>query len=284
MVFDTLSPRLKFVAEKSLTHCKARYGGNGVKIEEGISETIMWRPSFFLKAGKHKIVAVEVEDNLYPESLKGAAHEISHYDFPVSVFQACSLEAYQNDPRHAKVNALRSHGFGIITVDDNGTVVIQQTCVPLAQHISVEVLEREIRELSSPLKVAFRSALDVYHANEGQGLQEAGQIVEAIISSLATQATKKGVITSATLGKALAFQIDDLYAAGTFQNHRAALGGARDYIKEFRNTASHPPKTAKHAAEKIRKCRKGFLDAIAIAVKLKAVASALGYQMKIHVT
>ncbi|CDZ73250.1 Hypothetical protein NGAL_HAMBI2610_48800 [Neorhizobium galegae bv. orientalis] len=284
MAFDTLSARLKVVAERSLNHCKARYGGNGVKIEEGISDTIMWRPSYYLKAGKYKIVAVEVEDNLYPESLKGAAHEISHFDFPVSVFQACTLEAYQNDPKHTKVNFLKSHGFGIITVDDDGNVAIQHTCVPLAQHISPDVLEREIRELSKPLKVAFRTAHEVYHTNEGQGLQEAGQIIEAMISSLATQAEKKGVVTNATLGKGLAFQIDDLYAANTFKDHRAALGGARDFIKEFRNTASHPPKNAKQAAEKIRKCRKGFLDAITIATKLKAVASALGYQVKIHVT
>lgn len=284
MPFDTLSARLKIVAEKSLSHCKARYGGNGVKIEQGISNSIMWRPSYYLKAGKYKIVAVEVEDNLYPESLKGAAHEISHFDFPVSVFQACTLEAYQNDPKHAKVNSLKSHGFGIITVDDDGNVAIQHTCVPLAQHISPEVLEREIRELSKPLKVAFRSAHDVYHTNEGQGLQEAGQIIEAMITSLATQAHKAGVVSAATLTKPLAFQIDDLYAEQAFKDHRAALGGARDFIKEFRNTASHPPKNANQAAEKIRKCRKGFLDAISIATKLKVAASSMGYQMKIHTT
>jgi hypothetical protein len=284
MAFDTLSARLKLVAEKSLAHCKDRYGANGVKIEEGISDTIMWRPSYYLKAGKYKIVAVEVEDNLYPESLKGAAHEISHYDFPVAVFQACSLEAYQNDPKHTKVNFLKSHGFGIITVDDDGIVAIQHTCVPLAQHISPQVLEREIQDLSKPLKVEFRSAHDVYHANEGQGLQQAGQIIEAMISALAAQAVKKGVVTNATNGRPLASKIDDLYAAGVFQPHRAALGGARDFIKEFRNSASHAPTTAKQAAEKIRKCRKGFLDAIAIATKLKVVASALGYQLKLHIT
>ncbi|MBO6559270.1 MAG: hypothetical protein JJ959_01980 [Nisaea sp.] len=284
MPFETLSDRLKMVAMCSLNHCKARYGGNGVKVEQGLSEAIMWRPSYYLKAGKYKIIAVEVEDNLYPESLKGAAYEISHYEMPVSVYQACSLESYQGDPKHKKVNLLRSHGFGIITVDDDGNVVIQHNCVPLAQHISPDVLEREIRSLSKQLKVAFRSAHDVYHTNEGQGLQDAGQIIEAMISELAKQAHKKNVVSNGTLSKPLGSQIDDLYAANAFNNHRAALGGARDFIKEFRNTASHPPKSAKQAAEKIRKCRKGFLDAIVIASKLKAVSSALGYQMRIHTT
>ncbi len=284
MAFDTLSARLKLVAERSLAHCRTRYGSSGVKIEEGISDKIMWRPSYYLKAGNLKIVAVEVEDNLYPESLKGAAHEISHYDIPVSVFQACSLEAYQNDPKHTKVNLLKSHGFGIITVDEDGIVAVQSTCVPLAQHISTDALEREIRELSPQLKVAFRTAHEIYHTNEGQGLQEAGQIVEGMIASIVEQAVKKNVVPSNVLTKPLAGQIDDLYAQGAFQNHRAALGGARDFIREFRNSASHAPKNAKAAAEKIRKCRKGFLDSIAISIKLKAAAAQLGYRIKIHVT
>jgi hypothetical protein len=283
MPFETLSARLQEVANKSMAHCRNRYGGNGLKIEQGIDDSIMWRPSFFLKPGKFKIIAVEVEDNLYPESLKGAAHEIGHFDFPVSVFQACSLDAFQNDPKHKNVNLLKKHGFGIITVDDDGVVAVQHTCVPLAQHISPDLFDRAIKGLSAPVKVAFRSAYDVYQTNEGQGLQDAGQIVEAMVTAIAAHAVKKNVVPSGTLGKVLAQRIDDLYATNEFKPHRGALGGARDFIQEFRNTASHPPTTAKQAAERIRKCRNGFLDAIAIATKLRSVATTLGYPIKVHI-
>jgi hypothetical protein len=283
MPFETLSPRLQEVANRSMLHCRTRYGGNGLKMEQGIDDSIMWRPSYFLKPGRFKIIAVEVEDNLYPESLKGAAHEISHFDFPVSVFQACSLDAFQNDPKHKNVNLLKKHGFGIITVDDDGVVAVQHNCVPLAQHISPDLFDREIKGLSAPIKVAFRSAYDVYQASEGQGLQDAGQIVEAMVTALSIHAVKQNVVTKGTLNKVLAQRIDDLYATEAFRPHRAALGGAREFIQEFRNTASHPPRTAKQAAEKIRKCRKGFLDAIGIATKLRSVATALGYPMKIHI-
>lgn len=283
MPFETLSDRLQVVATKSLAFCKERYGGNGVKVEQGINDAILWRPSFFLKVGKFKIVAVEVEDNLYPGSLKGAAHDISHFDFPIAVYQACTLEAYLSDPKHKHVNLLKSHGFGIITVDDDGNTVIQSTCVPLAQHISPESFERSLSKLSPQLKVAFRAAYAVYQTSETQGLQDAGQIVEAVLSDIANKAVKKGDLAAAAPNRALANRIDDMYGAQALAGHRAALGGAREFVQEFRNVASHPAKNAKEAAEKIRRCRAGFLDAIGIAVKLRALAKAKGYAIKIHV-
>ena len=73
--------------------------------------------------------------------------------------------------------------------------------------------------------------------------------------------------------------IDTLYQKNAFRNHRAALGAARDYIKEFRNIASHPQKTAKQATEKIKKCRSGFLTGISVATKLRVVMQQLGYKI-----
>ena len=283
MPFETLNERLRLVAVRSLAFCKERYGGNGVKVDEGIHDSIMWRPSFFLRVGKFKLIAVEVEDNLYPGSLKGAAHEISHFNFPIAVYQACTLEAYLNDPKHKSINLLKSHGFGILTVDEDGNTIVQHACVPLAQHISPEAFDRSISALNPQIKVAFRSAYAVYQTNETQGLQEAGQIVEGILTAIADQAVKKGDLPGADARRALANRIDDMYSAQALAGHRAALGGARDFVQEFRNIASHPAKSGEKAAEKIRKCRSGFLDAISIAAKLKTLAKAKSYPIKLHI-
>lgn len=283
MPFETLSKRLQLVAIRALAFCKERYGSNGVKLDQGIDDAIMWRPSFYLKVGKFKLIAVEVEDKLYAGSLKGAAHDISHFDFPIAVYQACTLEVYLSDPKHKNINLLKSHGFGIITVDEDGNTVIQHSCVPLAQHISPESFERSISNLTPQLKVAFRSAYAVYQTNETQGLQDAGQIVEAILTAISEQAVKKGDLTPASPKQALANRIDDMYSEQKLAGHRAALGGAREFVQEFRNTASHPAKSAKQAAEKIRKCRTGFLDAISVAVKLRTLAKAKGYPIKVYI-
>lgn len=285
MPFDTFDPRLKAIAEKAVAYCKSKYGSNGLKTEVEIAAQVGWVPSFYLKPSKYRIVAFEVEDNLYPEALKIAAHDVSLYDgSPISVYQVCSLQTFQSDPKQAKINLLLQHGFGIITVDDDGHTKFQHKCIPLTQHISEEQLKSELSGLNHTIRVKFNEAHSTYLTNEGQGLQQAGQIVEGIISSIADQAAKKNVITLAEAAGPLADAIDALYASNTFKNHRAALGGARDFVKEFRNVASHAPKNAKQAAEKIKKCKTGFLDGINVAKKLQHVARQVGYRIKIHTT
>lgn len=284
MAFDTYSPRLKLVATKALAYCKSRYGANGLKTELAIDPVISWRPSFHLRPTRFLIVAVEAADNLYPEALKGAAHDINHFDHPIAVYQVCPLDIYQSDPKQSKINLMRNHGFGIITVDSDGQVTVQHTCIPLAQHISSEELDSRMTGLNQKLKVLFRAAHTTYLTNEGQGLQQAGQIVEGLVNSIAKQAVKAGIIPNGVLTQPLADQIDALYQTNDFKNHRAALGGARDFVKDFRNVASHAPKTAQAAADKIRKCKTGFLDAVGIATKLRAVMQAFGYKAHIYTT
>lgn len=284
MPFDTIDSWEKNIAIKSFAYCRKQFGSNGLKCEESINSAISWRPTFFLKPSNFLILAVEVNDVLYPEALKSAAYDIGHYDFPVAIYQACSLDAYQRDKNHEKVNLLRMHGFGIITVAEDGTVATQHSAVPLAQHISQALLDSEITSLNTILKVKFKAAHTTYLTNVGQGLQEAGQLVEALICSIAKQAAKAGTVGNNILKKPLADMIDELYQNPIFINHRAALGDARGFIKEFRNVASHAPKSAKQAAQKIRNCRTGFLDSIAVSRKLFIAMHQLGYSVKIYTT
>jgi hypothetical protein len=281
MAFETFSERLKLVVNESLSLCKQNWGTAGLKKEEPIDSKISWRPTFYIKPNRFLIVAVEVNDVLFPEILKIAAHDIDRHDYPISVYQACSLEVYQRDRRFNHIKLLREHGFGIITVDDAGAALIQVRAEPLAQHISMERLESELKSLTPRLKVKFNNAHATYQTSVGQGLQEAGQIVEELVVSIATQAERAGVVPSGTSRKSTADIIDDLYSVGTFHNYRAALGGARSFVKTYRNIASHPPKTSKQAIEKIRKCRGGFFEALRISGELKAAIQQLGYQVRI---
>lgn len=152
----------------------------------------------------------------------------------------------------------------------------------LAQHISQEQLEGALKGLSPTMKVKFRSAHDAYAGNEGQGLQQAGQVVEAMVKSMGAQAERAGIISHAAATGHVADLIDALYATNEFKDHRAALGAARDFVKEFRNVASHPSNSARNLAEKIRKCKAGFLDAINVAIKLRIVAQKMGYRLQIR--
>src|SRR4051812_1187925 len=114
MTFDTFDPRMKEIADKTLDFCKRQYGSNGLRIEQGIDPSIGWSPTFYLKPTKFRIIAVEVSDNLYSLFKQKTAYEISLYDFPITVYQSCSLETYQQDRKQQRINLLKRSGFGII--------------------------------------------------------------------------------------------------------------------------------------------------------------------------
>jgi hypothetical protein len=228
------------------------------------------------------MIAVEVNDLLFPEILKIAAHDIARYDFPISVYQACSLDVYQGDKRLSRANALREHGFGLITVDDSSQAHIQFRAEPLAQHISSNAFDEEIRAFTPRLKVRFRGAYATYQVSVGQGLQEAGQIVEGLVKCICEQAEAANVVPANTCDKSTATIIDVLYPTNAFHNHRAELGGARHFARTYRNIASHPARTAAEAAQKIRRCKQGFIDALHVATELRAVIQSLGYRVYIH--
>jgi hypothetical protein len=284
MPFDTFTPRMKQVAEAGLRFCKDHYGGTAVRISEEIHSDIKWKPSFHVKRARNLIVAAEVNDILYPEILKSAALDILRFDFPIAVTVICPLEVFQADAKQTTVNLLKKHGFGIITVDDVGTATQQHACIPLAQHICAEELEKEIHGLTPNLKIGFRSAHSTFLVNVGQGLQQSGQIVEAVVNEIVEATVKRGLLPRTVLRDKAADKIDRLYMLTQFRSYRGALGGARDFVKEYRNALSHPSTTPQEAVEKIRKCRGGFIDAIRTAKNLCQVAKANHFRLNIHVT
>ncbi|MGH7032409.1 MAG: hypothetical protein ACREFL_01605, partial [Stellaceae bacterium] len=118
--------------------------------------------------------------------------------------------------------------------------------------------------------------------NVGQGLQEAGQIIEALVVCIARQAEARGVVPVGTSGQNTASTIDNLYPTNAFHNHRAALGGVRNFAKTYRNIASHPAESPKQVAAKIRKCKAGFFEALRVAEELQTVIHGLGYHVNIQ--
>ncbi len=234
-------PKRNEIEDAALRFCKKQYGSQCLKVAKEIHASISWRPTFHLRKGP-VIVAVEVGEVL--------------------------------DPTIFKI-------VGIITVDNDGEAQLQLPCVPLAQHISEELLSDRVRELSARLKIAFGDAHRTFLVNVGQGLQEAGQIVEAVVDAMAAEAVRNGKLKPKVLNDTAANRIDALWDA--LQHHRAALGLARSFLKTYRNDASHPARSAKEAMKKISSCRDGFLQAIGLAKDLSAAMRALGYRLRLHI-
>lgn len=276
---DASAAKLSRLEQAALRFCKKHYGSQGLKLGEEIHADISWRPNFHLRKGP-VIFAVEVSEVLDPTIFKIVANDILHFNRPVALCLACPLGSFQNDTQRTRAKELKKIGIGVITVDDKGDTELQLPCVPLAQHISEELLAERVRELPARLKIAFRAAHETFLVNPGQGLQEAGQIVEAIVDSMAAGAVRKGKLPVSAVKGTSADTIDALW--DTLKPQRAALGGARSFLKTYRNIASHPAHSAKEAMKKINSCRDGFFQATGLAGELSVAMNALGYQLRLH--
>ena len=287
MKFVNLNPPYleKDVAVPVAKFCQAKYGKSGFKIQTAIEAGLEWRPTFQLKTSPLETLAVEVSDVLFPAVLKTTHYDLQNgfSDHPVVVYAACPLAVYQADQRHAIVNQLRSQGFGLFTADDVGNVIEQIPGIPVIHHVSTSEFANTIKKLPTSIKVKLGKAYDVYKTRSYQGLQDAAQVVEALVFGFANSANKNGWIKSVKGDAADA--LDDLYNSTEkkLQSQRAAIGLARGFVRYHRNISSHPPKTRKKAAELTKSCRKGFLQALEVCNTLVPSIRACGVQIRLHI-
>jgi hypothetical protein len=166
--------------------------------------------------------------------------------------------------------------------DDTGFAEQQLGCNPLQQHIAQDEFDVKARDLSASHRARFRAAYGIYQTDGPHGLQEAGQIVEAFIMGLAKESVRKSYLPASTLTKQAATVIDELYACPQFHQHRAVLGGAREFMKDYRNVVSHAPRSAAAALAKIHRCRDGFLRAMHLVAKLQVPVKQHQMRVTIH--
>jgi hypothetical protein len=283
MEFSIVSTALaSTVAHPVANFITERYGKGGFKIESGIRPDLMWRPTIQVNRTKYELLAIEVSEDLYPMILKMVAHDISREipDMPISVYVACPLAVYVADAKQVTVRKLKEHGFGLFTVDDTGHVAEQFPAIPLIHQIPEATLSDGIKSLPSGIRVKFKNAFDLYRTNSNQGLQDTGQLVESLIYCMASNAHKKGWISKPDKMVAAAM-VDQMYAAKELNNYRAALGAARNFLKSYRNMASHPPKSYKAAAEKIKLMRSGFVDSLNTTVALCSALKELHFTIRV---
>lgn len=287
MSYSSISPHLAAeVATPVQTHLTGKYGRAGLKVDSQIHNDVHWKPTLQIKTNKFCLMGIEVSDQLYPSIIKIAAHDLQANcaEMPVCVCVACPLAEYQADARQTISKQLRRDGIGLITVDDLGNVTEQFAPVPIIHHIQEDAFSKRIGGLPSSIRVKFSAAYDVYRTNPYQGLQDVSQVIEALSIGFAKDCHKKGWITSTGSGSA-ASALDALYGSTEriVTDQRAAIGGARDYIKSFRNPASHPPKNMSQVAERIQECREGFLNTTRVADNLCEAIHKCGLRVRLLV-
>jgi hypothetical protein len=62
----------------------------------------------------------------------------------------------------------------------------------------------------------------------------------------------------------------------------SGVGCRPQFSQGISEPPSHPAKSAKAAAEKFRKCKAGFFEALRMTAELRTVIQALGYSVIVH--
>ncbi len=269
MPFDKYSPTRKYVAEHCLNYCKRILGRNGLIVGQEISGTINWVPAFYLKPSPIRMIAVHASARVdLLQALKIAIFDVLRHPIPISIYLAIPLESYQSDNRQEKTFRVLNAGIGIITVTDNGTTVIQNECNPLIQFISQQEIDSKLKGLTPLIKRHMQSAYSTYKHNSDQGLQQACQVVEGLISCIAESCIRKSWLPDPL--PATTFNIiTELLTVSQLADQRSALGCASHFMSSYRNPSSHAPRSAKKAYERLNKCRAGFLLSLEVACNLR---------------
>jgi hypothetical protein len=287
--FDLLVPKYlgDTIAQPVLAHLKAKHGSNGLKIEVPFSPNVNWKPTIQLKSGTVELIVVEVSDTPYPPVMKFAVADLLNYEAnrPIRAYHACPLSVLQStsaDVRRA-FRSLKEHGFGLYTVDDSGHVEEQFAAAVLIHHVPRNRFDELVKTLPIDVKTPLNKAYEVYRTEARQGLQFAGQVVEGLVQVLAAESQVKGWLSSYGANSSAADLIDALYEVGTkpLKDHRATLGGARNFIKRDRNSSSHPAKSKKIASKSSVTVKQGFESALQVCVELCSTRKTLSISRKL---
>lgn len=275
------------VATPVLREIKKRYGVKGLKFDAPFSNSVSWAPTIQVQTSNEGLVLVEVSEGLYPAIFNSAYAEILNEEpnRAIKVYQVCPLSSFQADKRQEKSRKLKKHGFGLMTVDDVGTVIEQFAASVLIHHIPPSRFDELTKGMPADTRSPLIRAFDVYQTDGRQGLQLASQIVEALIHLIASQCLAKQLLGKYNPSAKAANVIDALYNS-THQSliqQRACFGGVRNFMKYSRNAASHPAKSPAQAGGNVTAVREGFDTAMRVCSEMCKARKALQLNKRLTV-
>ena len=110
--------------------------------------------------------------------------------------------------------------------------------------------------------LSLKEAFESYKQNPGSGVKTLSEIVEGLVINSAKKMAAKSWISKGAVKGNIVDILDEMANAKSCKNALAAIGGARSYISEYRNTSHHIPKNKKQAYKKYQDCLHGFREGI----------------------
>ena len=237
------------------------YGNPTMYMDRALGAQLQWVPALRFTLHRYINVFVEPSDSgPYPRRLAMLYAEASNYPEPIAVYSVCHEAAMDTATGRQERKQLKAHGFGLVTVDGQGHTEIDFSATPIVQAIPDAEFKQQTEGLPRGIRQPASEAFEHYRATPANGVATLSEMVEALIRKAATDsAVRKGISRADSRG-ATAKVLDALHQQ--YPEARAAIGGARKFIKECRNLAHHPPKNKKAAYRKYVLCRHHFLEGL----------------------
>ena len=230
-----------------------------IKEDEDIASELRWVPTLNCPINNH-LMLIEASEKVYPLMLKLRRAAMAEVQIPIAVYCVCPEEAYLKDQKEAL--DLERHGFGLFIVNSNGKAVKKFPAIPIAQHITENDYNSDVKRLPPTVKRMAKASFDTYRGNSPAGVASLSEIVEGMIFKAAKEAAKKAWMTNADAKGTLDSVLVKMKVVSQFNNASGVLSSAQSFISNYRNASHHFPKNKKQAHTKYRDCRHGFLDGL----------------------
>lgn len=240
---------------------RLEYQNPTVYENQEIVGSLKWIPTLHFHTQDFQTIIIEASTKVYPDIFLRRHADILNLHMPITVFCACPEDEFLRDQQSFR--ELVEHGYGLISIDGNGSVLLRNNGIPLIQRLNGQQFQADVRALPPTLKQKLAGAYRKYAAAPISGVSEITEIVEAMTLKAAQDAVRKGWLASSDVkpGKTAAM-LDSLTSVSQLKNAKASLGGARSYIAEYRNLAHHAPKNKNQAYKKYGECKDAFLEGV----------------------
>ena len=242
---------------------EAHYGKPVMYFGKELHRDLAWVPALRFTIGQRVHVFVEPsETGPYPRILQIRNADVLHFPQPIAVYAVCPEEAVTRSVQLTEMKRLQGHGFGLLTVNAQGQAHRMFGACPLVQVIPQAQFSAETRTLPPTIRRRVSEAFDDYRSQPVNGVRTLSEIMEGLVVQAGKDASKAGHISNAAVRGSVANLLDTLHQVKGFGGARGDIGGARRYIKEYRNPSHHWPRNRKEAHQKYANCRHAFLEGI----------------------
>ena len=224
---------------------------------------LAWSPALrFVLNGNINVFVEPSEDAPFPRIFMRRHSEILQYPAPISVYSVCPEEAALRASDQAELKRMLDLGFGLIQVSADGEAQCRKLAVPLVQVISPEAFRGATQKFPKKIKQRVSDAFEDYQHKPPAGVSNLSEVVEGLVLKARDEAINKNIVTKGDAGSSVAQALDALHDANHFNNAKAAIGGARSYISDYRNLSHHFPLNKAQAARKYEDARHAFLEGL----------------------